>query len=116
LVGTAPRGLIDRAMGDDAKSALIASRELKADDWLTERSVALARRNGYHWAQIGRLLVMTRQSARERFRTAPPRLPPHIVAREKELAEQRRAERLFNQIASGTYRSADVADEDAVPW
>jgi hypothetical protein len=36
--------MIDRALGDDPKSALIASRELKDEiEWLTERSVAATR-------------------------------------------------------------------------
>jgi hypothetical protein len=50
-------GMIDDALGDDPKRALIAARRLKDDvPWLTERSVALARREGYDWGRIGRLL------------------------------------------------------------
>ena len=65
--------MIDRALGDDPKSALIASRELKDEiEWLTERSVALARREGYEWSHISRLLGISRQWARERFKAAPP--------------------------------------------
>jgi hypothetical protein len=113
-------GMIDDALGDDAKSALIAARRLKAEvEWLTERAVALARRNGYDWGRISRLLGITRQWARTRFKDAPPRLPPHVVARDRYLAEQRRGERLLNQINSGTYRSVDDDHDDetdVVPW
>ncbi|MBK5333570.1 MAG: hypothetical protein JJD93_16460 [Ilumatobacteraceae bacterium] len=42
--------MIDRALGEEPKPALIAARQLKAEvDWLTERAVALARREGYDW-------------------------------------------------------------------
>ncbi len=106
--------MIDHALGDDPKQALIAVRQLKDEVmWLTERSVALARREGYDWGRIGRLLAITRQSARERFKTAPPRLPPHVVARNRYLAEQRRGERLLKRTQAGTYRSPD---DEAVPW
>ena len=49
-------------------------------------------------------------------------MPPHVVARNRYLAEQRRGERLLKQIQSGTYRSADDGDgtdgsnDEAVPW
>ena len=112
-------GMIDDALGDDAKLALIAARRLKTEvDWLTERAVALARRNGYDWGRISRLLGITRQWARKRFKDAPPRLPPHVVNRDRYLAEQRRGERLLNQINSRTYRSADDGDDETgvVPW
>ena len=39
--------MVDRALGTDPKAALIASCQLKHEvEWLTERSVALARREG----------------------------------------------------------------------
>ena len=64
-------------------------------------------------------MAITRQSAHERFKAAPPRLPPHVVARNRYLAEQHRTERLLKQIQSGTYRLADDVDgtdDEAVPW
>jgi hypothetical protein len=106
-------GMIDDALGADPKRALIASHRLKAEvGWLTERSVALARREGYDWGRIGRLLGMTRQSARERFKSAPPRLPPHIAERNRYLAEQREGERLLRQLGQRTRR--DQGEEDVV--
>lgn len=111
--------MIDHALGDDPKLALMSARQLKDEvQWLTERSVALARREGFDWGRIGRLLAITRQSARERFKSAPPGMPPHVVARNRYLAEQRQGERLLKQIQSGTYRSADDGDgtDEAVPW
>jgi len=46
--------MIDRALGADPKAALIASRQLKEEiEWLTERSVALARREGYESRSTG---------------------------------------------------------------
>jgi hypothetical protein len=50
--------MVDRALGTDPKDALIASCQLKNEvEWLTERSVALARREGYDWGRISRQSV-----------------------------------------------------------
>ncbi|MEY2523348.1 MAG: hypothetical protein QOJ66_1913 [Ilumatobacteraceae bacterium] len=109
-------GMIDRALGEEPKPALIAARQLKAEvDWLTERAVALARREGFDWGRISRLLGITRQWARERFKGSPPRLPPHVVARNRYLAEQREGERLLNRLKSGAGHPPDE-DEDVVAW
>ena len=108
--------MIDRALGDEPKPALIAARQLKAEaEWLTERAVALARREGFDWGRISRLLGITRQWARERFKAAPPRLPPHVVARNRYLAEQREGERLLNRLKSGAGHPAEE-DEEVVAW
>ncbi len=106
--------MIDEALGDDPKLALIAARCLTAEvDWLTERAVALARREGYNWSQISRLLDISRQWARNRFKTAPPRLPPHIVARNRYMADERTTERLLRQL--GQPKRSDQ-DDDPVGW
>jgi hypothetical protein len=108
--------MVDRALGNDPKAALIAARQLKNEvEWMTERSVALARREGYDWGRISRLLGITRQWARERFKAAPPRLPPHVVAHNQYLAEQRQTERLLSQLDQPKPRQGDDGD-DAVPW
>ena len=108
--------MIDRALGEEPKLAPIAARQLKAEiDWLTERAVALARREGFDWGRISRLLGITRQWARERFNASPPRLPPHVVARNRYLAEQREGERLLNRLKAGAGHPPDE-DEDVVPW
>jgi hypothetical protein len=55
-------------------------------EWLLVRAVRLARAEGLNWAQIGRLLGVTRQSARERFERLAPRVgptPPHIRGRSR---------------------------------
>ncbi|MEO7370609.1 MAG: hypothetical protein ABI949_17525 [Ilumatobacteraceae bacterium] len=113
-------GMIDRALGDDPKGALIASLQLKREiAWLTERSVALARREGYDWGKIGRLLGVTRQSARLRFKSAPPRMPPHVVARNRYLAEERKGERMlreFRQPKRPSGYDEDGDDGDVVAW
>jgi hypothetical protein len=113
-------GMIDRALGADPKAALIASRQLKEEiEWLTERSVALARREGYEWAPISRLLGISRQWARERFKAAPPRQPPHVVAMNRYLREQRETERLVRQFKSRStelHRGQDDLDEEPVAW
>jgi hypothetical protein len=106
--------MIDRALGDDPKSALIASRELKDEiEWLTERSVALARREGYEWSRISRLLGISRQWARERFKAAPPRLPPHVVANNRYLREIRQTEQAVLEIRRSSRRPDD---DDPIAW
>ncbi len=106
-------GMIDDALGEEPKRALIAARQLKEEvEWLTERSVALARREGYDWGRISRLLGITRQWARVRFKTAPPRLAPHVVARNRYTAEQRETKRLIGQLGQPKRRDQD----DGVAW
>ena len=113
-------GMIDRALGDDPKAALIACRQLKEEvEWLTERSVALARREGFDWATISRLLAISRQWARERFKRAPPRLPPHVVATNRYLREKRESDRLVREFRDhqlNPTRRNDDEDDDVVAW
>jgi hypothetical protein len=107
-------GLIDDALGEDPKCALIAARQLKEElEWLTERSVSLARRESYDWGRIGRLLGISRQWARERFTAAPPRLPPHVVARNRYLAEQRETGRLIEKLGQPKRRGQD---DEPIAW
>jgi hypothetical protein len=58
------------ALGDDPRLALAAVRLISEEDlpWLEDRAVRYARWHGYSWARIGRLLLRSRQSVRERFR------------------------------------------------
>ena len=52
-------------------------------DWLIERAVALARREGFDWGRISRLLGITRQWARERLNSGaghPPDDDDDVVA------------------------------------
>jgi hypothetical protein len=96
---------------------LIAAHQLKGEiGWLTERVVALARCEGYDWGRIGRLLDISRQSARERFTSAPPRMPPHVVARNRYLREQREGERVLADYERGRLRPQDDDDDDPVAW
>lgn len=79
------RQLVSDAGGTNPRLAL-ASVKLLGDEleWLLVRAVRLARAEGYDWASIGRLLGVTRQSARERFDRLAPRvgpIPPHVRGR-----------------------------------
>jgi hypothetical protein len=107
--------MIDRALGDDAREALAAVRELDAEvDWLKKKAVAQARRDGFDWGRIGRLLGVTRQSARERYRVIVPAPPPHIVAKDRYLRHNRETERLINRMQAGRPEPGDQGD--VVPW
>lgn len=91
--------LLDEALNDtDHRHALAACTALAAEvRWITERAVVKARLGGYDWGQIGRLLGITRQGARQRFPDAPPRLPPSTVRRLREQRERREGERVLQQ-------------------
>lgn len=82
--------IIDDLLGDDPRLALIACARLTNDEipWLEQRAVSLARRNGWNWAKIGRLLRRTRQSVRQRFdnATLAMRPDPHLL-RHRQAAE-----------------------------
>lgn len=108
-------GMIDRALGDDPKAALIAARCLAEEiDWLQKRAVVHARVNGYNWGQIGRLLGLTRQGARQKFPLTRPAPPPHVVANDRYFKEQREGERLLQRFRNGTL--GQPPEEDPVFW
>ena len=108
-------GMIDRALGADPKAALIAARCLAEEiDWLQQRAVLHARVNGYNWGQIGRLMGLTRQGARQKFPLARPKPPPHVVANDRYFKEQRRAEQLLQRLRNGNV--GQPPEEDPVFW
>lgn len=112
--------LVRSALDDNPRVALIASRRLRRDrvPWLERRAVRLARQDGWSWARIGRLLGISAQAARKRFRELDrlaPRLPPTPVS-PAELAE-----RDFFRIRRDARHLADLAAWEAsgtgiVPW
>ena len=81
---------VEAACCPDAEEALIGARrlELLVDDVLLH-AVRQARRRGYPWARIGRLLGRSRQAMRQRFGALVPEPAPKVTARE--LVAQHRA-------------------------
>jgi hypothetical protein len=61
--------MIDDILGQDDRNALIAFHELHDHQmpWLEQRVIALARRENWGWARIGRLLDRSRQHLHQRF-------------------------------------------------
>lgn len=107
--------MIDDALGDDPKAALVAAHRLaKEIGWLQQKAVALARVNGWGWGHIGRLLGMTRQGARKKFPLAPPQPSPHTIASNRYLKDQREGERLVERFRNGTLSRPD--DDDPIFW
>ena len=107
------------ALGDDSRLALAAVRRLADEDlpWLEARAVRYARWRGYTWARIGRLLLRSRQSVRERFRHLDDQ--PLLWAQE-DLDDAERAMRR-SAIASADRRRRRELDDwaehgDVVPW
>jgi hypothetical protein len=109
---------IDAMLDDDPRMALIAMREFTEHDlpWLERRTVRLARREGYSWARMARLLGRTRQTVRERFKSIDgtweaPDLQPvdhgtRMMFKYRRAQAARQAEREFEEWAGG----------EAVPW
>lgn len=109
--------MIDRALGDDPRQALMAARDLvKETEWLMQRAVALARREGFDWGRIGRNLGVTRQGARQKFPAAPPRQPPHMIRQAQADRDRLRTERLLKSIQDGTARRRYDLGDDPVAW
>ncbi|MDO8389979.1 MAG: hypothetical protein Q7V57_05785 [Actinomycetota bacterium] len=107
--------MIDRALGDDPRQALLAARHLVEEtDWLMQRAVALARRDGFDWGRIGRNLGLTRQGARQKFPAAPPLPPPHQVRRNRAERQFREGELLAQRYRAGTLARPD--DDDPIAW
>lgn len=80
----------------------------------SNRRPSHSRVNGWGWGRIGRLLGITRQGARKKFPLAPPAPPPHVVAADRYLKEQREGERLVERFRNGTLTRPE--EEDPVFW
>jgi hypothetical protein len=78
-----------------------------------------ARAEGFDWGRIGRLLGVSRQSARERYQAIVPSLPPHLRADHQSPLERqaRETERALRDIRNGAWRRDQGAGgDDVVPW
>src|SRR5262245_45234724 len=107
--------LVDDVLGEDARSALIAYRNLAEQQlpWLEQRVVAQARLDGLNWAQIGRLLGRSRQSVRDRFASLVPGIAPGPIETpfERMLRKQNEGfEQLMRRINGGP------DDDEPVAW
>jgi len=108
--------LIDDALGDDPKAALIAARDLQGEiDWLAKKAVALARVNGYDWGRIGRLMGLTRQGARQKYGVLNAAPSPVTARTDRSLKPFRDAERTLARFKSGL-PIIDQEPDDPVFW
>ncbi len=110
-IGTRLHRLLDDMLGQDPRRALIAYRQL-ADEhlpWLEQRVVALARREAWTFARIGRLLGRSRQAVQQRFQRIQPATPydPSIPFQ--------RERRMVQQFTSPDRRRARQ-DDDPIAW
>jgi AraC-like DNA-binding protein len=76
MVNSELHEIVDRAVSQSGHDALGGVKQLREQfAWLERRAVQRARLDGLNWAEIGRVLGMSRQSASERFsallRTSP---------------------------------------------
>jgi hypothetical protein len=109
---------IDAMLADDPRQAMIALRAFTEHDlpWLERRTVREARRAGYSWARMGRLLGRSRQGLRQRFQSLDGTWEPldfqpvehgtKVMRRYRVALAAKQAEREFDQWAGG----------EAVPW
>jgi hypothetical protein len=71
--------LLDVALEQDGHTAVSGVRRLREHlVWIERRAVQRARADGLNWAEIGRLLGISRQAASERFNAllgTPPTVP-----------------------------------------
>jgi hypothetical protein len=103
--------LIDLALSQDGHSALDGVRHLRANlEWIERRAVQRARDEGMNWAEVGRLLGMSRQSASERFR-ALLATPPFRALPEPASDPNDGLARLIRE-----YRGKPKDDPDPVAW
>lgn len=109
---------IDEILCDDPRAALIAYRRFANDElpWLEQRVVLLARRCGWDWGRIGRLLGRRRQSVRERFVHLSPRLMPDPEAGAKRQEREIRAVIAAALPTRATNASTWSDDDDPVAW
>lgn len=106
--------MIDRALGDDARDALIASRQLREELlWLEQRAVVHARAAGFDWGRIGRNLGLTRQGARQKFGKLALMMPPHVRALDRERRQSNDVMRLLHQMED---RRQHPFPDDPVLW
>jgi hypothetical protein len=99
--------LLDDIFEDDPRRALIAFRKLTQDElpWIEQRVVALARREDWNWARIGRLLGRSRSAMQQRFTY------PRIKARPDPYAATKAQE-----AALARYDRRSELDSDPVAW
>jgi hypothetical protein len=112
--------MIDDLLGNDPRAALVALPELRDEQvpWLEARAVALARRERWSWAKIGRVLQRSRQQLNRQYRVIVPTVAhDHLRERNGEVLHQRR---VLAEIAEGQRRGRRQYDEptdaEAVPW
>lgn len=99
--------LLDDILDDDPRRALIAFRKLTKDElpWMEQRVVALARREDWNWARIGRLLGRSRSAMQQRFKYARIKLrpDPYLLTRAQE-------------VALANYARRGEAEHDPIAW
>ena len=115
--------MIDESLGDDPKRALVAAVALQGEVvWLLQRAVALARAAGWDWGRIGRLLGVSRQAARQRYRVIAPLGPPHTRNLSSLDRQARAGERAINEMRNRRRNSGQTGgrngydDDDPVAW
>lgn len=110
------RQLVSDAGGTNPRLALASVKALGDElEWLLVRAVRLARAEGYGWASIGRLLGVSRQSARERFDRLAPLvgpIPPHLRQRSQ---FERYAQEITDTVAD-LRRRRDFEGDDPPAW
>lgn len=109
--------LIDDALSDNPRAALVAARFLPGEiEWLQRKAVMRARANGYDWGVISRLLAITRQGARQKYGPwRPPAASPYTVAMRRYRRPFEEGEQLLQRLKAGKPFRAREPD-DPIFW
>ncbi len=118
------RRRLDEALIGPPHEALIAVRVLIDDDlvWLQRHTVGRARRAGYTWAEIGRLLGRSRQATRERFSDlddswrAPASDNGDLATRINRSQRRRLELALYRERYRDDLERWEASGDDVVPW
>jgi hypothetical protein len=103
--------LIDLALSQDGHDALSGVRLIREHiDWIERRAVQRARQDGLNWAEVGRLLGLTRQGASQRF-SALLATPPFATRPDPAPEPNDGLARLIRE-----YRGKPKDDPDPVAW
>jgi hypothetical protein len=67
--------LLDDMLSANPRTALIATKRMTGElSWIEQRAVGIARREGWTFARIARLLGRTRQSVHQRYGSMPAQI------------------------------------------
>gem|GEM_PF-856575 len=111
--------LVDEALSDDPRTALIATRVLATEiRWIRERAVTISRRAQWPWRRIGRLLAVSHATLARQYGHVDKR--PDLRRSNEQGWGQRDTDDFFrfrrDERLAAELRAWEAAGGDLVPW